>query len=548
VYRLLSTNQIHELERRAAEQQGISPRQLMLTAGAALAGAVQFELDRIDEMRPDSSTPHQHGSTDRVLVVTGSGNNGGDGWAAAWTLHRRGTPVTVLTLTEPTKLRGLAADVAYEASAAGVPWEYHRDASAARASLAGATVIVDAILGIGARLPLREPIGAWCEAINEAGALVIAADVPTGVDASTGAVDQSAVLAARTLTFLAPKIGLALAPGALYTGDIAVIDLGVNAALTADFVGAPELYTDGECAEFMPLPRYSDNKFTRGRLLIVAGSSRFTGAAVLSALAAGRSGAGYITVATPSPVVQVLQAHLLSAPVVGLSSTREGSLSARALPELVELAEHADAVLIGPGLGRANPTADVVRELVAAISRRNASTEDEEERTAVILDADGLNAFAGQAYLLNDFVGPMVLTPHGGELARLLELSSNEVAAFPILVAEKLATKTRTVVGKGPTTVIATATHTSLDISGPSSLATAGTGDVLAGIIGALLAQGVDPYMGSCLAVRIHSRAATVATDELTPVCMNALDVIDYLPFAVAMLMDYYLEDGGRND
>ena len=553
MYRLLSTEQIRELERRASQQQGISPRQLMLTAGASLAEAVQLELGRITEqraVRPDAHSGLSTVPAARVVVVAGPGNNGGDGWAAAWTLHRRGVPVTVLTLVEPTKLRGVAADVAYEAAAAGVSWEHHASAEAARPSLAGATIIVDAILGIGTKLPLRPPVADWCDAVNEAGALVVAADLPTGVNADTGAADRSAIMAARTLTFIAPKIGLALAPGALYTGEVSVIDLNVSPALSADFVTAPHLYTDAECADVLPVPGYSDNKFTRGRLLIVGGSTTFTGAPVLSALAAGRSGAGYVTVAVPKPIVPTLQTHLLTAPVVGLSATRAGGLSSRALSELLTLAERADAVLIGPGLGGEASTAELVRSLVAKIGHRNAALAgaDDDAPIAVVLDADGLNAFEGHLFELNDFAGPLVLTPHAGELARLLGAPSDEVAAQPIPAAEKLAGPERVVIGKGPTTVIANAAMTALDMSGPSSLATAGTGDVLAGIVAALLAQRVDTYMGSCLAVRLHSRSASIATEELTPVCMTALDVIDYLPMAVGDVMESFIEEDQDRD
>lgn len=565
MHRVLTTEQVREVELRAAAAQGISPRQLMLTAGTALAEAVQFELAEIEAERADAEERMEfdgHGGLrtsitsisagdrrtggrgraprPRVVVVCGPGNNGGDGWAAAWALHRRGVPVTVYTVVEPSAVQGTAADIAYEAVSAGVPWLY-RETPDGPNPFAHAALVVDALLGIGASLPLREPIRSWAEAINRAGLPVIAADIPTGIDADTGEADGAAVVAARTVTFIAPKLGTVFAPGALHAGVTDIIDLGIAPQLIGEYRTAPELYSDRELGRGIPLPQYHHNKFTRGRLLIVAGSPAYTGAAVLAAHAAGRSGAGYVTVAAPVSVVPTLQTHLLTAPVVGLPVSRDGSLSPRAAGPLRDLAATADAVLIGPGLDRAPATIQLVRDLVVAISAENAASPAYAK--PILLDADGLNAFAGAAHLLRDHVGPLVLTPHAGELARLVESTGDLIAADPLAAAGILAGDGRTVVLKGSTTVVDSGRYRSLDSSASPALATAGTGDVLAGTVGALLCQRVDPYLAACIGVRIQARASVIAAEELTPVSVTALDVVDYIPFAVADLLDAAVEE-----
>lgn len=539
MYRLLTTSQVRELESRAINALGITERELMLTAGGALADAVEAEIDLIyearglEEMSLKSKAPKA-----RVVVVCGPGNNGGDGWACAWSLHRRGVPVAVYALVDPTTSSGPAADIAYETVAAGVPWHYG-DVPQNAEPFSSASVIVDALLGTGSSLPLRESVAQWCEAINRSGLPVISADVPTGVDADTGLVDPHAVIAHRTITFVAPKIGLMFAPGALHAGRVDVVDLGVGPVLHVDFPGAPDLYTDAECGRAIPLPQHHHNKFSRGRLLVFAGSSLFTGAAILTAHAAARSGAGYVTVATPAPVVPVLQTHLVTTPVVGLPVSRDGQLSPKALPVIRDLSDHVDAVVVGPGLGNAPSTVQLVRDFVALLSDANAAGG---RARPLLLDADGLNAFAGHADLLSAYVGPIVLTPHAGEMARLLGLPTNatinQLEPVPSLTGEGLIT-----VAKGSTTVVRSGRYSSADRTAPAAMATAGTGDVLSGIIGGLLAQGVEPYLASCVGVRIHSKAGVIASEELTPVSMTALDVVDYLPFAIADLLDAALLD-----
>jgi len=266
-------------------------------------------------------------------------------------------------------------------------------------------------------------------------------------------------------------------------------------------------------AKLIVEPAEDANKYSRGRLLVVAGSEQYPGAAILTSLAATRSGAGYVTLAAPKSIVPIAQANLLTAPVVGLPTDDRGGLALRASTDLLELMDRADALVIGPGLGSSAQSAELVRYLV------------KQSQLPLVLDADGLNAFVGHAEKLQRTTVPLILTPHEGELKRLGTI-------------EALASERCIVVAKGPATIISNGTEAVRDDTGPSSLASAGTGDVLAGTIGALLCQGLDALSAALLGVRIHSTAAILATEALTSCCMMATDVIEYIPHAVRRIKE----------
>lgn len=508
MYRLFTVEQVRELERRAIEEFNVSPKRLMKEAGKALAEYVQATV----EQGP-------------VAVICGGGNNGGDGWAAARYLHRRGRSVKVFSLHDPLELPGIAGEVAYETTSRGVAWEHCSEPPTAE-KLQKYEVIVDCLLGIGGRLPLDEPLVSWCDAINASGVDVISADIPTGVDGNTGVADQSAIRAQATVTFIGAKIGLAIGAGAFHAGNVMVVDLDVDATLSLDFVGVPELWADEEYASGLPFPAHDANKYTRGRLLVIAGSTSYYGAAVMATLAATRCGAGYVTLAAPEAAAKIARSHLLTSPVVELPEHKDGTLSPRALDAVLELMNRHDAVVIGPGLGRNDKTYAFIRALV------------EQSSIPVILDADGINAYEGYYHELVASETSLVLTPHNGEMARLLGTTTEEVVADALGSCARIVGPRRTVVLKGPSTVIACQNKILVDIHGPSTLASAGTGDVLAGMIGSLVAQRLDPHFAAALAVRLQARAAQMATQEMTPLCMCALDVIEALPDAVRSLVD----------
>jgi NAD(P)H-hydrate epimerase len=503
--RALTAEQSRAVEE-AAVASGADLAELMCVAGGAVAAETL------------SAAPEGD-----VIVLAGRGNNGGDGWVAARDLHAAGRTVRVLSLVDPGNLVGIAGEAARGAIAAGVVW---RDAGGGPlgSDLAGAGVVVDALLGIGASGPLRAPLDSWAEAINECGAFVVSVDLPTGVDADTGGVGGVAVRADCTVTFTAPKRGLLLYPGAGYAGEIIIANIGIDPPV-ADIPGAVEVWSSDEYAALLPVPQADAHKNDRGRVLVIAGSAAYPGAAVLAARGAQRAGAGYVTLAVPESVVPIAQAHLLSIPVVGLAQGRSHAFSSSALEKALQLARDFDSVVLGPGLTLADGAVLTARGLVAKLT------------LPLVIDADALNALIDARELVERRSAPTVLTPHPGELARLLGCTSREVQADRVAAAATLASPSTAVVLKGAGTVISTGSRQIVNTSGSSALATAGSGDVLAGIVGAYLAQGLAPLDAGALAAYVHGRAGEAAASALTPICVTAEDIPEYLPVAMAELL-----------
>ncbi len=506
--RALTAEQARTVEE-AAVSRGVDLATLMRAAGAAVASEVM------------SAAPEGD-----VVVLAGRGNNGGDGWVAARDLAAAGRRVSVLTPDAPEPNGGIAADAAHEAISTGVSWRAVGD-GVIDDELKRAAVVIDAMLGIGASGPLRAPFDAWAEAVNRSGAYVVSVDLPTGVDSDSAAVDGSAVEADCTVTFTAPKRGLVLFPGAGFSGDIIVADIGIDPSF-AEVPEALEIWSAEEYAALLPRPRPDAHKNDRGRVLVIAGSAAYPGAAVLAARGAARAGAGYVTLAVPESVVPIAQAHLLSVPVVGLPEGRSGALSSAALDKALQLAREYDAVVLGPGLTLADGAVVTARGLVSELA------------LPLVIDADGLNALVDARDLIERRVSPTVMTPHPGELARLLGMSSAEVQADRVAASTPLSSEATAVVLKGAGTVICGSSRHVVNVSGSVALATAGTGDVLAGIIGTYLAQGLSPLEAGALGAYVHGRAGEAAASALTPLCVDAEDIPEFLPLAVAELLEQW--------
>ena len=476
----------------AIEERGVPSLDLMEHAGVGVARLVA-------ERAPDGP----------VVVVCGKGNNAGDGLVAARALREEGRDVRVLCVSPPEELRGDAR--ANLDRLPGVAPERFEPGA-----LEGASVIVDALLGTGFAGAPREPVAGAVEAINRAGAQVVAVDVPSGVDASTGRVEGAAVKAVATATFHAAKVGLYVAPGKRHAGQVRVIEIGIPA-------GAP---LEAGCGLIQPsvlaaIPRRhpGSTKFSEGAVMVVGGSTGLTGAPCLAAEAAIRSGAGYVTVLGPASLNLVFELRLLEAMSRPLPE-RDGALVGEALEPALEAARRADAVVLGPGVGRAEETLEVVRELAAGLE------------APLLLDADGLNAHGGRLADLARRRAPTVLTPHAGELGRLLDTESRSVEAERLGHArEAAAASNAIVVLKGDDTLVTEpGGRVAVSASGTPALATAGTGDVLSGVIGAMLAKGLEPFTAACAGVHLHGSAGRRAADRRGPDGVIARDVIDALP------------------
>jgi len=463
----------------------------------------------------------------RVAVVCGKGNNGGDGLVVARRLRELGRHVDVLMLAPGDELRG-DARTNFERllrEHAGTDFEPPRAAAVpfSAAPLDGAAVIVDAILGTGFSGDPREPARSAIEAINAAGArgaVVVACDVPSGVDASTGEVSGPAVRAELTATFHAAKPGLWIAPGKDHAGDVTVVPIGIG----ADAPVVPRLgLIDAAVLDEVPRRGRESTKFAAGAVLVCGGSLGLTGAPCLASESAQRAGAGYVTALIPASLNLVFEQRLLEAMSVPLPDDG-GALRPEALDQIMTRCERAGALVLGPGIGRAQPTQELVQAVAGGAP------------IPLLLDADGLFAYSGRLSELADRAAATVMTPHAGELGRLLERDSSEIEAHRLsAVREASSAAQAIVVLKGDDTIVcAPDGRAAISRGGAAALATAGTGDVLSGVIGAYLSKRMDPFTAACAGVFVHARAGQLAAVEIGDEGVIASDVIGLLPRARA--------------
>ena len=493
---LYTADEMRAADAFAIERAGIPSLDLMERAGAALARGVAA-----------TANPGP------VRVVIGKGNNGGDGLVAARLLREEGRETDVLAISDVAELRGDAAT-----NLERLPGE--RPSPFARERLDGSGAVVDALLGTGFEGAPREPLAGAIDAINDCGAPVIACDVPSGVNATTGEVEQRAVRANLTVTFHGSKIGLHVAPGAFHAGEVDVAEIGIPPDAPA-----PEsagLITE-RVVSLVPRRARDGTKFRSGTVVIAGGSRGLTGAPTMVALSAQRTGAGYVQVAVPASAEQALELRLLEAMTRGMPDA-DGSHTPDGVDDVVEMAARAGAVVLGPGLGRTDAASGFARGLSGALEK------------PLLIDADGLNAHAGALESLAPRPEATVLTPHEGELSRLLETDSDEIAAHRLAHARDAASRSDAIVLlKGDDTlVVRPGGPVAISPGGTPALATAGTGDVLSGVIGALLSKGMDPFAATCAGVIAHVLAGRHAAARHGADHTVAGDVIDALPAAFA--------------
>ncbi len=494
----LDAEQMRAVDRWAIDQRGVPSLELMETAGGAVA-----------EAAAELASPGGP-----AAVVCGKGNNGGDGLVAARKLAELGFEVEALLLAPGDEL-------SEDAQANLKRFEAARQVGPAELAeaLAGAGVIVDAIFGTGFAGAPRDPAAGAIEAINGAGAPIVATDIASGVNASSGEVEGAAVEAKLTVTFHAPKLGHWIAPGKTHTGELRVAPIGIPEGAPMD--AAAGLISKA-ALELAPRRGEGSTKFSSGQVVVVGGSRGLTGAVVMSASAAIRTGAGYATVAVPADLEAIFEAKLTEVMSVACAS-REGHLRPAASAQILEAAEGAACVVLGPGMGREQGSLRLAREVAERIE------------APLVLDADGLNAHAGRLGGLAERRGPTILTPHAGELGRLLETDSDSVSARRLHSAREAARQSGSIVLlKGDDTIVTDGERVAVNRLGTAALATAGTGDVLSGVIAALVARGMEPFAGACAAVLAHSRAGRAAAEMVGAESVIATDVIDCIPSGLA--------------
>ncbi|NBN78012.1 NAD(P)H-hydrate dehydratase [Microvirga tunisiensis] len=496
---LLTPAEMAEADRRTMAA-GVSGHELMRRAGAAVARAAAV-------MR-SAGQP--------VLVLCGPGNNGGDGYVAATLLKRWGIPVTLLCLGQPDQVRGDAAEAAAGWRAAGGTIAPLDPASfIANDRNAPRPLLVDALFGAGLSRPLDGAAAAAVDRINASALPVLAVDVPSGLEGATGRAAGPVVRATRTVTFARLKPGHVLLPGRDLCGETVLCDIGIGNETISDLQPKARLNGPAAWGRGLPQPARDTHKYARGAVLAVSGPYHATGAIRLAAEAALRAGAGLVSIACAPAATAALVPHLTAVMVRPL---RDGAAWADLLAD-----PRIAAAVIGPGAGLGEGVRHQVLDLVAAPAG-----------PGLVLDADALSAFAGDRErllgALRQRSSPAILTPHAGEFRRLFP----QAAALDRLAAARAAAREAgaVVVLKGPDTVIAAPDGRAfVNANAPAALATAGSGDVLAGLAAGLLAQAVAPFEAAAMAVHVHGAAGALAGAGMT-----AEDLLPAVPRALARL------------
>jgi NAD(P)H-hydrate epimerase len=492
-------------DRWAIDEQGISSLELMERAGAAVVRTVE-------RLTPDGP----------VTVMCGKGNNGGDGLVVARLLREAGHEVALVCAADPTELQGDALanlerlEGDWPLRLDGSPWAQGQKPPGA-GPFEHPAAIVDALLGTGFEGAPRGVVAEAIAAIERAGAPVVSVDVPSGVDASTGAVEEAAVHAAVTVTFHAAKPGLWIRPGKDHAGEIETVDIGIPRGAPAN---ARVGLIDDSVLALLPRRTGASTKFVSGHVFVAGGSVGLTGAPAMACRAAMRAGAGYVTAFVPAGVQPVLAGSGVPEVMFQALPEAEGGLDLAGVEQVLEAALDGGALALGPGLGRQDSAIAFARRLARAA------------KVPLVLDADGLNAHARRPEELRSRVEPTVLTPHAGELGRLVDVRSTDVDAERLHYVREAAERARAVVVlKGDDTLIAEPDGVvAVSPGGSPALATAGTGDVLSGVIAAALAQRLDPFSAAAAGVLLHARAGRLAARAAGAVeAVIATDVIEAL-------------------
>lgn len=506
--------EMRKIDQRTVEEYGIPALLLMENAGR-----------QVTEVLADLL----HGFVGKkICILAGSGNNGGDALVAARHIENQGAQVRVFMvgngehLTDGVKLH---RDILLKMGIQVHMLETERDWDKFQVAIRFADGVVDGMMGTGFTGELRESIVRIINLVNSLEKSVVSVDIPTGVEADTGAIPAYAIQASATVTFGLPKMGHLICPGATATGKLYIDDIGIPKSLLSDD-DIKQNFLDETLAASVVLPRPLDaHKGSCGKILIVAGSRGLTGAAALASMAALKSGAGLVTLAVPESQYMLLEGRLTEVIVLPMPETSDGTLAQDAFGELLRLASSHDAILIGPGLGRVQETLELIRAFCKEVKK------------PLILDADAIFAYCGHAEHLKDFAFVPVLTPHLGEMAGLLDITVDELRGTLIDMSREAAREYHAtfVVKSESTMVVHPDGKVFVTSKGNAGMATAGSGDVLAGVIAGMMKQtagGLAPLAG----VYIHGLAGDMAAEEFG-YGLIASDILNKLPQAGVTLV-----------
>ncbi len=506
---------MRELDRLAIETYGIPGVVLMENAGAQVVRILWQE--------------YPHLQARRVAILCGRGNNGGDGFVIARYLYTKGVSVQVFVMGELGGIHGDARTHLDMLQRVGVTPETVTTTESARmvgTRLADYDLLIDALLGTGLKAEVSGTFQHIIAAMNASGKTIIAVDIPSGLSADVGTLLGEHVRADLTITMALPKRGLLLYPAAEHVGRLVVVDIGFPTMLREHAAVRCHVLEAEAVAAQLHKRAADTHKGTYGHVLTVAGSPGKTGAGALASLAALRTGAGLVSFAVPHTLNAAMEAKLTEVMTIPLPESEPGILGLEAVKRLMEWLEGKSALILGPGLGTHPETLRCVQEVLRQV------------HIPTVLDADGLNALAVDPDSIGDIRAPLVLTPHPGELARLRRTTTAMIQADRLAAAQDTARAYNAVVVlKGAHTVIAEPEGTLyINVTGNPGMATAGSGDVLSGMIGTLLGQGYPPSMAAWIAVYTHGLAGDLAATALGERALMAGDLVGALPQAFQQL------------
>lgn len=505
--KVVTAEEMRRIDRETIDSIGIPGHVLMERAGVAIAKNIKEIYGR-----------------KKTVVLAGGGNNGGDGIVVGRELFNSGWSVKVLLLIKEDRLSPDCLAQLRIAKKVGVPVEFRTNIT--ETDLHGA-IVVDALLGTGLNKPVEGPMAEVIGFLNKSGVPVISVDIPSGISSDTGQVMGIAVKANYTVTFGLPKRGHLLFPGAEYTGMLIIEDIGFPQELLSSDELKVEIPEVDWLKTLIPeRPRYS-HKGDYGHVLIVAGSRGKTGAAIMAAKACMRTGAGLVTLGAPETLMDVFQMRVTEEMTLPLPDRGDGTLSSKACAKILDfLSGKADVLCIGPGIGVSEDTERLMTEILRTLNK------------PLVVDADAINSISGHK-LLREYKAPLILTPHPGEMSRLiskagLKTDIADIERDRIEAARSFSKETGVnLVLKGVPTVIANPDgRVIINPKGNPGMATAGTGDVLTGMIGALIGQGLNPFEAATLGVYLHGLAGDIVASSKGEHSLIASDVIEAIPEA----------------
>jgi NAD(P)H-hydrate epimerase len=496
---------MQSIDRRAIEGMKIPGLQLMETAGIRVVETILEHFDVV-------------GKT--VSVVCGKGNNGGDGFVVARLLHEKGVRPEIFLVGEKTQVRGDALVNLERVEKAGLRVDEISSPGQFRVST-DSTLIVDAIFGTGFSGPVKAPHDDIINSINARYAPVVSVDAPSGLDGSTGQVANPTIKADITVTFGLPKLGQVVYPGKSYVGEFVIADVGFPERAISEEGIELNYLTPSEATTMLPFRAPDANKGDLGKLFVLVGSEGYTGAAAMTAEAGLRSGTGLVILGCPSGLNDILEIKLTEVITKPLPEVRKRRCFAlRGLGEVREMVKWADAVAVGPGIGTYHETRDLIFRLLSQLDK------------PAVFDADALNILAKDMDQLRGHSAPLVISPHPGEMSRLTGKSIEQIQRNRINVALEFAQEFNLVcILKGAPSVIAAPNGQAwINPTGNDGMATAGSGDVLTGLIGGFLAQGMLDIDAAVLGCYVHGLAGDLARDQLGPRGMIAGDILKMVP------------------